>query len=138
MGAQKKELFMARPALPRPTDAELLVLRVLWRRGPSTVRQVHEELEAGRPVGYTTTLKMMQIMSDKGLVERDKSDRSHVYRAKATEERTQRQLIRDLLNRAFGGSAQKLFVQALAESKATPQEMAEIRKLIGLEEGGAK
>lgn len=129
---------MARPALPRPTDAELLVLRVLWRRGPSTVRQVHEELEAGRPVGYTTTLKMMQIMSDKGLVERDKSDRSHVYRAKATEERTQRQLIRDLLNRAFGGSAEKLFVQALAESKATPQEMAEIRKLIGLEEGGAK
>ena len=129
---------MARPALPRPTDAELLVLRVLWRRGPSTVRQVHEELEDGRPVGYTTTLKMMQIMADKGLVERDKSDRSHVYRAKATEERTQRQLIRDLVNRAFGGSARKLFVQALAETKTTPHEMAEIRRLLDSEEGPAK
>ncbi len=129
---------MARPALPRPTDAELQVLRVLWRRGPSTVRQVHEDLEDGRPVGYTTTLKMMQIMAEKGLVERDKSDRSHVYRAKSTEERTQRQLIRDLVNRAFGGSAQKLFVQALAETKATPQEMAEIRRLLDPGEGGGK
>ncbi len=129
---------MARPALPRPTDAELLVLRVLWSRGPSTVRQVHEELEDGRPVGYTTTLKMMQIMADKGLVERDKTDRSHVYRAKATEERTQRQLIRDLVNRAFGGSAQKLFVQALAETKSTPEAMAEIRKLLDNGEGAAK
>jgi BlaI family penicillinase repressor len=129
---------MARPALPRPTDAELMVLRALWRRGPSTVRQVHEDLEDGRPVGYTTTLKMMQIMADKGLVERDKTDRSHVYRAKATEERTQRQLIRDLLHRAFGGSARKLFVQALAEAKSSPQEMAEIRRLLDSEEGGAK
>jgi predicted transcriptional regulator len=129
---------MARPALPRPTDAELIVLRALWRRGPSTVRQVHEDLEDGRPVGYTTTLKMMQIMADKGLVERDKSDRSHVYRAKLTEERTQRQLIRDLLHRAFGGSARKLFVQALAEAKSSPQEMAEIRRLLESEEGGGK
>ena len=129
---------MARPALPRPTDAELQVLRVLWRRGPSTVRQVHEDLEDGRPVGYTTTLKMMQIMAEKGLVERDKSDRSHVYRAKSSEERTQRQLIRDLVNRAFGGSAQKLFVQALAETKATSQEMAEIRKMLDSPEGGGK
>ena len=129
---------MARPALNRPTDAELTVLRVLWRRGPSTVREVHEELGGARPVGYTTTLKMMQIMSDKGLVERDESNRSHVYRAKASEERTQRQLIRDLLNRAFGGSARKLFVQALAEAKASPQEMADIRKLLDAEQGGAK
>lgn len=125
---------MARPALPRPTDAELTVLRVLWRRGPSTVREVHDELGGDRPVGYTTTLKMMQIMSDKGLVERDESTRSHVYRAKSSEERTQRQLIRDLLNRAFGGSARKLFVQALAEAKASPQEMAEIRRMLDAEE----
>ena len=125
---------MARPALPRPTDAELTVLRVLWRRGPSTVREVHEELGGSRPVGYTTTLKMMQIMSDKGLVERDETNRSHVYRAKTSEERTQRQLIRDLLNRAFGGSARKLFVQALAEAKASPQEMAEIRKMLDADE----
>ena len=124
---------MARPALNRPTDAELTVLRVLWRRGPATVREVHEELGGARPVGYTTTLKMMQIMSDKGLVERDESNRSHVYRAKASEERTQRQLIRDLLNRAFGGSARKLFVQALAEAKSSPLEMAEIRKLLDSE-----
>ena len=129
---------MARPALPRPTDAELAVLRVLWARGPQTVRQVHEEMHADRPVGYTTTLKMMQIMSDKGLVERDESARSHVYQAKSSEEKTQRQLIRDLLTRAFGGSAQKLFVQALAETKASPQEMAEIRKLLESQRGGQK
>jgi predicted transcriptional regulator len=129
---------MARPALPRPTDAELTVLRVLWANGPQTVRQVHEELHADRPVGYTTTLKMMQIMADKGLVERDESARSHVYRAKSSEEKTQRQLIRDLLTRAFGGSAQKLFVQALAETKATPQEMAEIRRLVESQRGGQK
>src|ERR1700729_1501718 len=134
-----EDLRMARPALPRPTDAELVVLRALWRRGPSTVREVHEELEGGgRPGGATTTLKMMQIMAGKGLVERDVSDRSHVYRAKASEERTQRQLIRDLLNRAFGGSARKLFVQALAEAKTSPNEMAEIRRLLESEEGGSK
>jgi predicted transcriptional regulator len=95
-------------------------------------------MHADRPVGYTTTLKMMQIMSDKGLVERDESNRSHVYRAKSSEEKTQRQLIRDLLTRAFGGSAQKLFVQALAETKATAQEMAEVRKLLDLQRGGSK
>ena len=126
---------MARPALPRPTDAELAALRVLWRRGPSTVRQVHEDL--GGTVGYTTTLKLMQIMSDKQLVERDESERSHVYRARYTEEKTQRQLVRDLLDRAFGGSARKLFVQALAEAKATPDEMAEIRKMLD-DRGGQK
>lgn len=126
---------MARPALPRPTDAELAALRVLWRRGPSTVRQVHEDL--GGNVGYTTTLKLMQIMADKQLVERDESERSHVYRARYTEEKTQRQLVRDLLDRAFGGSARKLFVQAIAEAKATPDEMAEIRKMLD-ERGGQK
>ena len=126
---------MARPALPRPTDAELAALRVLWRRGPSTVRQVHEDL--GGNVGYTTTLKLMQIMADKQLVERDESERSHVYRARYTEEKTQRQLVRDLLDRAFGGSARKLLVQALAEAKATPDEMAEIRKMLD-DRGGSK
>ena len=126
---------MARPALPRPTDAELAALRVLWRRGPSTVRQIHEDL--GGNVGYTTTLKLMQIMADKQLVERDESERSHVYRARYTEEKTQRQLVRDLLDRAFGGSARKLLVQALAEAKATPDEMAEIRKMLD-DRGGSK
>lgn len=129
---------MARPALSRPTDAELAVLRVLWQRGPSTVREVHEELGDQRPVGYTTTLKLMQIMADKGLVIRDESQRSHVYRARTSEEGTQKQLIRDLLDRAFGGSARKLLVQALDAAKASPQEMTEIRKLLDSYRGGPK
>lgn len=129
---------MARPALNRPTDAELAVLRVLWRLGPSTVRQVHEELGGDRPVGYTTTLKLMQIMADKRLVERDESQRSHVYRARTSEEGTQKQLLRDLLDRAFGGSARKLFVQALDAAKSSPEEMAEIRKLLDSYRGGSK
>jgi len=119
---------MARPRSHRPTDAELMVLRVLWRRGPSTVRQVHDEL--GGTVGYTTTLKLMQIMTDKGLLRRDESERSHVYTPALGEEATQRHLLRDLLDRAFSGSARKLFVQALAAAKASPQEVAEIRQLI--------
>ena len=121
---------MARPALPRPTDAELEALRVLWRNGPSTVRHIHGAMGTSRRVGYTTTLKMLQIMAEKGLVGRDESGKSHVYRATYTEERTQRQLIRDLLHRAFGGSAKKLLVHALAEAQASPQDLAEIRQLI--------
>ena len=127
---------MARPAPTRPTDAELAVLRVLWRRGPSTVRQVHEDV--GGPVGYTTTLKLMQIMADKGLVGRDESERSHVYHATLGEEPTQRQLLRDLLDRAFGGSARKLLVQALAAAKASPEEMDEIRDLLNRLEGDVR
>jgi BlaI family penicillinase repressor len=119
------------PATPKPTDAELAILRVLWERGPSTVRQVHEVL-IGRvgPTAYTTALKLLQIMTDKGLVRRDESDRSHVYHARLTEEQTQRQLVRDLLDRAFGGSASKLVMQALNAKRATPEELGEIRKLI--------
>lgn len=116
--------------LPRPTDAELAILRVLWTRGPSTVRQVHESLVKERPSAYTTALKMLQIMTDKGLVERDESDRSHIYRARLSEEETQQQLVGDLLDRAFGGSASKLVMQALATTRATPDELREIRQLI--------
>lgn len=115
---------------PRPTDAELAILRVLWTRGPSTVRQVHESLSRERPSAYTTALKMLQIMTEKGLVERDESDRTHVYRARLSEERTQQQLVGDLLDRAFGGSASKLVMQALATTRATPDELREIRQLI--------
>src|SRR5262245_12806184 len=93
---------MATRKLPRPTDAELAILRVLWSRGPSTVREVHEALQDGS--GYTTVLKLMQIMAEKGLVVRDESERAHVYSAKLTQERTQRQLVQDLVERAFGGS----------------------------------
>ena len=117
------------PPLPRPTDGELAILRVLWARGPSTVRQVHDVLSRDRPTAYTTALKLLQIMTEKGLVRRDDSDRSHVYHARLTEEQTQRQLVRDLMDRAFGGSAAKLVVQALA-GRASAEELSEIRKLI--------
>lgn len=118
------------PVLPRPTDAELAILRVLWTLGPSTVRQVHESLVKERPSAYTTALKMLQIMTEKGLVERDESDRTHIYRARLSEEQTQQQLVGDLLDRAFGGSASKLVMQALATTRATPDELREIRQLI--------
>jgi BlaI family transcriptional regulator, penicillinase repressor len=118
------------PAAPRPTDAELAILRVLWERGPSTVRQVHEVLSRERPAAYTTSLKLLQIMTEKGLVRRDESDRTHVYHPRLSEEQTQRQLVRDLLERAFGGSSSKLVMQALNAKRATPEELSEIRKLI--------
>ena len=121
---------MAKPTLPRPTDGELAILRVLWARGPSTVRQVHDVLSRDRPAAYTTTLKLLQIMTEKGLVRRDDADRSHVFQARMTEAQTQRQLVRDLLDRAFGGSASKLVMQALAARRSTPEELVEIRRLL--------
>jgi predicted transcriptional regulator len=115
---------------PRPTDAELAILRVLWEQGACTVRQVHDALSRERPSAYTTALKMLQIMTEKGLVRRDVSDRTHVYQARLSEEQTQRQLVRDLLDRAFGGSSSKLVMQALSAKRATPEELTEIRKLL--------
>jgi predicted transcriptional regulator len=126
---------MSKPTAPRPTDAELAILRVLWERGPSTVRQVHESLSPERPTAYTTALKMLQIMTEKGLVRRDESDRTHIYQARLTEDQTQRQLVRDLLDRAFGGSASKLVMQALATRRASAEELSEIRKLIDGRDG---
>lgn len=126
---------MSKPPTPRPTDAELAILRILWGRGASTVRQVHEALSRDRPTAYTTTLKMLQIMTEKGLVRRDESDRTHVYQPRLSEEQTQRQLVRDLLDRAFGGSASKLVMQALATRRASSEELSEIRKLIDGREG---
>lgn len=125
---------MTKPT-PRPTDAELAILRVLWGRGASTVRQVHEVLSRERPTAYTTALKLLQIMTEKGLVRRDETDRTHVYHARLSEEQTQRQLVRDLLDRAFGGSASKLVMQALAARRASTEELTEIRKLIDGREG---
>lgn len=116
--------------LPRPTEAELQILRVLWAHGPSTVRQVNERLSASRDIGYTTTLKLMQIMAEKGLVTRDESDRTHVYTARASEDQTQRQLVSDLVDRAFGGSAAALVLQALSAHPASPAELEEIARLI--------
>lgn len=120
--------------VPRPTEAELELLRVLWERGPLTVREVHEGVR-GKGTGYTTTLKILQKMTEKGLVRRDESQRSHVYEPSVAAEKTQRQLVRDLVKRAFGGSAGRLVVQALAEKKATSEELAEIRRLLDEMEG---
>lgn len=129
---------MAKRAIPKPTDAELAILRVLWRRGPSTVREVTEALQAERGTGYTTALKLLQIMTDKGLVRRDESARSHIYEAVLPAETTQRQLVRDLLERAFGGSAQQLVIQALSAKRASAAELAQIRKLLDEFERGVR
>ncbi|MDE3032983.1 MAG: BlaI/MecI/CopY family transcriptional regulator, partial [Acidobacteriota bacterium] len=110
---------------PRPTDAELAILRVLWERGPSTVRQVYEVLSAERELAYTTVLKMLQIMDDKGLVQRDGSERTHVFRARQSRSETQRTLVGDLLDKAFGGSAKGLVLQALATRRASREELEE-------------
>ena len=129
---------MAKRELPKPTDAELAILRVLWERGPSTVREVTDAIQEERGTGYTTALKLMQIMTDKGLVQRDDTNRSHVYEAVAAAEETQRQLVGDLLDRAFGGSAQQLVLQALSGRKASRADLAEIRKLLDEMEKKAK
>jgi len=121
---------------PRPTDAELAILRVLWQRGPSTVKEVHKILEAAKKTGYTTVLKFMQIMVEKGLVSRDETTFAHVYQARVPREQTQRGLVADLLERAFEGSTSRLLVQALAAKRATPEELAEIRKILRNHERG--
>ena len=121
--------------LPRPTDAELAILRVLWDRGPSTVREVHETLAETRETGYTTALKLMQIMADKGLVTRDESSRTHVYTARLTQGETQRQLVSDLLDRAFGGSAAALVLQALRAGETSADDLRQIQELIDTHRG---
>ena len=123
------------PHLPRPTDAELEVLRVLWEVGPATVRSVHDVLSRGRDIGYTTVLKTMQIMADKGLLSRDESSRSHIYEPRLEREHTQRQLMRDLVERAFSGSASGLVMSALTDKPVDPDELAEIRRLLDALEG---
>ena len=119
----------------RPTPGELALLRVLWTRGPSTVREVRDAFPEGEGTGYTTVLKLLQIMTGKGLVERDDSQRAHVYRARSSEEETQSRLVGDLMDRAFSGSAGKLVVQALSSRPATREELAEIRRMLDALEG---
>lgn len=121
---------MGNEKLPRPTDAELAILRVLWDRKKATVREVHEALSGSQHTGYTTVLKLMQIMTDKGLVERDESNRAHVYRPRISEHKTKGQLVGDLLDRAFGGATGELVVQALSSRKATREELDQIRELL--------
>lgn len=128
----------AEAKLPRPTDAELEILNVLWATGPATVRQVFDVLSQRRPSQYSTTLKFMQIMAEKGLVLRDEQQRAHVYRAARPREWTQRQLAGHLLERAFSGSTKALLLGALSSKKASKSELAEIRRLVDDYEKGAK
>jgi len=121
---------MPKRKTPQPTDGELEILQVLWEEGPSTVRLVQEVLCRRRDVGYTTALKLMQIMTEKGLVRRDESQRSHIYHARLSRETTQQQLVGNLMSKAFGGSAEMLVMQALSAKKVSRKELAEIRKLL--------
>ena len=129
---------MKKTSLPKPTDSELAILRALWRLGPATVRVVFDELNRAQKTGYTTVLKLLQIMTEKGLVRRDESARSHIYQPVCTEQQVQRQLVGHLLDRAFGGSAQKLVLHALSTKKASATELKEIRKLLDEMEGDNK
>lgn len=115
---------------PRPTDAELEILTVLWSRGPATVRDVHETIAARRPTQYTTVLKQLQVMAEKGLVLRNDDQRAHVYDAARPREWTQKQLAGDILQRAFNGSAKSLMIGALSSRKASKAELAELRSLL--------
>ena len=126
---------MVRGKSPQPTDGELAILRVLWDRGSGTVRQINRTMSKAKATGYTTTLKLLQIMTEKGLVRRDEAQWPHVYEPAFTEEKTQKQMVRDLLDKAFAGSTGKLVLRALAAKKVSAQERAEIRKLLDELEG---
>jgi predicted transcriptional regulator len=123
---------------PKPTDAELAVLRVLWQRGPSTVREVHDAMAGERTVGYTTTLKTLQVMTEKGLTLREDQRGQHIYSPMQAEDETQRHLLADLLDRAFGGSMPKLVVQALATRRASAADLREIQRLLSTPAGAPK
>jgi BlaI family penicillinase repressor len=126
---------MTKPKTPQPTDRELTILRILWDNGPSTVRQVNEAMNKDRATGYTTTLKLMQIMAEKGLLIRDESKFKHIYKPAISEENTQKQLIGDLLERVFSGSAEKLVMRALSAKKVSAKQLAKIRKMLERIEG---
>jgi predicted transcriptional regulator len=121
---------MARHKMQGPTDKELEILRIMWDKGPATVRQVNEEINTQQKTGYTTTLKIMQIMTDKGLLIRDDSGFQHIYKPAISEENTQKQLVGNLLDRAFAGSAEKLVMRALSAKKISADELTRIKKLL--------
>jgi BlaI family penicillinase repressor len=114
----------------KPTESELEILQIIWSKGLATVREVHEGLATTKDVGYTTTLKLMQIMHEKGLVKRDDSMRTHVYQAAVNKEKTQRHMLGKMIDNLFGGSPTKLVIQALGEGKATPEELEKIQSLL--------
>lgn len=123
---------------PRPTDAELAILNVLWEHGPLTVRDIQRTMNEARPTGYTTVLKMLQIMTEKGLVDRDESVRPQIYKTRYSRSHTQRRLLADLLHRAFDGSVRELVLQALATKKSSPAELEAIERLLDRIEGESK
>jgi BlaI family penicillinase repressor len=129
---------MTKDRAPKPTAMELEILRILWERGPSTVREVHEVLAKSKATGYTTVLKLLQIMANKGMVIRNEEQRAHVYQAKQPERNTKQQLVGDLLQRAFAGSASQLMLHALAGKQTSEQEIEEIRKMLDDYERGKK
>lgn len=122
----------------RPTKLELTILRVLWDKGPGSVREIQARLSKTRETGYTTALKMLQIMTEKGLVDRDETVRPQIYRAKFSQEKTQKQLLQDLIQRAFGGSVKALVMQAVSTRKSSPEDLEAIEKLLDRFEGGSK
>ena len=122
----------------KPTEGELQILMVLWKKGPCTVRYVNQELAGNKEVGYTTTLKLMQIMHEKGLLSRSRHGKSHIYSAEVSEDLTQKQLVEKLLDTAFHGSALKMVMQALGSKKSSPRELKEIKEFIKQLEKGKK
>ena len=126
---------MARNKTAGPTERELQILRILWDNGPGTVRQVNEAMSEGKNVGYTTTLKLMQIMAEKKLLIRDKSGFQHIYKPVISEEVTQEQLVGELLEKAFSGSAEKLVMRALSAKKVSKKELNKIKKMLEKIEG---
>lgn len=124
--------------LPKPTASELEILGVLWQMGPATVRQVWAQLDAVKPTGYTTVLKLMQIMAEKGLVKRNEENRAHVYSPVLEREEVQGRMVDDLMERVFGGSASALVMRALSRKRASKKEIAEIRRMLDEAEGGKR
>ena len=129
---------MPRPPSSQPTEVELQILRILWERGPSTARQIHNRLAEDRETNYSTTVKMLSVMLDKRLVKRDETVRPQVFRPATSQERTQKRMLKDLIQRVYDGSAGSLVLQALASQKASPEELAEIRRLLSELEGGER
>lgn len=126
---------MARPASTQPTDVELRILSILWSRGPSPVRVIHQQLSAEKGTNYSTTVKMLSVMLEKGLVTRDESVRPHVYRAVRSQAATQKRMLRELIDKVYAGSSMSLVLQALSTQKASPDELAEVRRLLDELEG---
>ena len=137
-GTTERNTIMPRYPSTQPTEVELQILRILWEQGPSTAREIHNQLAGTRETNYSTTVKMLSVMLEKGLVKRDESVRPQVFRAAATQDRTQQRMLKDLIRKAYDGSVGSLVMQALSSQKSSPDELAEIRRLLNELEGDGK